>query len=459
MTPPNILYIHSHDTGRYVSPYGYAMQTPHIQHLAEEGILFRQAFCAGPTCSPSRAALLTGSYPHNNGMVGLAHRGSRLFDYSHHLAHYLTAHGYATALSGMQHEVDHRERHLLGYETDLDSMPVPGVTDKQEAVARRAVAFLEENKKQPFFLSCGFTVTHRLGKCFNETGEPCGDPRYCRPPAHIPDTPETRRDFADFSAAVTRLDTYIGIVLDTLNRTGLAENTLVICTTDHGIAFPQMKCNLTDHGLGVMLMLRGPGGFTGGTVVDAMVSHLDVFPTICDITRIPAPAWLQGASLCPLVQGSKDVIHDEIAAEVNYHAAAEPMRAIRTSRYKYIRRYATRNTPTLPNCDESITKDVFLHHGWQDRELPEESLFDLIYDPTEVVNLADSPAHQDVLHDMRQRLTNWMQQTDDPLLNGRVPIWPGMVLNSEDDPSPESPVHPAESLITPHEEFGVSVTG
>ena len=86
MPKPNIVYIHSHDTGRYIQPYGHAVETPNLQRFAEQGVLFRQAFCANPTCSPSRAALLTGMWPHNNGMIGLAHRGSRLKDYSRHLA-------------------------------------------------------------------------------------------------------------------------------------------------------------------------------------------------------------------------------------------------------------------------------------------------------------------------------------------------------------------------------------
>src|SRR5512142_997240 len=89
MPQPNILYIHSHDTGRYTQPYGHAVPTPNIQRLAEEGMLFRQAYCAAPTCSPSRAALLTGQSPHNNGMLGLAHRGFALYDYGHHIVHTL----------------------------------------------------------------------------------------------------------------------------------------------------------------------------------------------------------------------------------------------------------------------------------------------------------------------------------------------------------------------------------
>ena len=84
--PPNILYIHSHDTGRYVQPYGYQVPTPNIQLLADQGVLFREAFCAAPTCSGSRASLLTGQYCHNNGMLGLAHRGWSLNDYGEHLS-------------------------------------------------------------------------------------------------------------------------------------------------------------------------------------------------------------------------------------------------------------------------------------------------------------------------------------------------------------------------------------
>ena len=106
MTPPNILYLHSHDTGRYVQPYGYAVPTPRIQGLAEEGVLFRQAFCAASTCSASRACLLTGQYAHSNGMLGLAHRGWSLNDYRHHMVHTLREQaGYHSVLVGEQLDV------------------------------------------------------------------------------------------------------------------------------------------------------------------------------------------------------------------------------------------------------------------------------------------------------------------------------------------------------------------
>src|SRR5512142_2654402 len=114
MSRPNILYIHSHDTGRYVQPYGHAVSTPSIQRLAEEGILFRQAFCAAPTCSPSRASLLTGRWAHSSGMIGLAHRGFRLGDYREHLVCTLRGAGYTSILIGVQHEAD--DAQTLGYD-------------------------------------------------------------------------------------------------------------------------------------------------------------------------------------------------------------------------------------------------------------------------------------------------------------------------------------------------------
>src|SRR3954454_17916601 len=101
--PPNILYLHSHDTGRYVQPYGHQIPTPNIQRLADQGVLFRDAHCAVPTCSGSRACLLTGQYGHSNGMLGLAHRGWELNDYTEHIVHTLRGAGYWSGLIGEQH--------------------------------------------------------------------------------------------------------------------------------------------------------------------------------------------------------------------------------------------------------------------------------------------------------------------------------------------------------------------
>ncbi len=425
MNRPNILYLHVHDLGRYCQPYGHAIRTPNIQRLAEQGTLFRQAFCAGPTCSPSRAATLTGLYPHSSGMTGLAHRGWRLNNYKQHIVHTLRRAGYGSALIGVQHlTLDPGE---IGYDQVADL--------RHQSTEDAAAKWLESAPPQPFFLSVGFGDTHRD---FAKPG-PHEDARYCRPPAPIPDTPGTRADMAAFKASARILDGKFGRVLDALDRRGLAQNTLVICTPDHGIAFPQMKCNLNNHGLGVMLIMRGPGGFDGGKVCDALITQVDLFPTLCELLRIDAPDWLQGRSFMPVIHGEAEEINEHIFGEVTWHAAYEPMRSVRTKQCNYVRRSDGRTTPVLPNCDDSPSKTVWLENGWSERTVAEEQLYDLIFDPNEVSNLAGDPAMADVLQDMRGRLDRFMEQTADPLLNGPVQAPPGGVYNNVDGTSPNEP--------------------
>ncbi len=242
---------------------------------------------------------------------------------------------------------------------------------------------------------------------------------------------------ARFKASARTLDAKMGEVFAALERAGLAENTLVICTTDHGIAFPRMKCNLTEGGIGVMLIMRGPGGFTGGRVIDGLVSQIDVFPTLCDLLSIDPPGWLQGVSLMPMIRGDTETVRDEIFAEVNYHAAYEPMRCIRTSRWSYIRRFDGRTRPVLPNCDDGLSKTLWMEHGWADIPPDEEALYDLIFDPHEAHNLAGDSRVAAVLADLRTRLDTWMHETDDPLLRGPVPAPVGAVVNNVDGISPQ----------------------
>jgi len=432
MTPrPNLVYLHSHDTGRYVRPFGHDVPTPNVQRLAEEGMLFRQAYCAAPTCSPSRAALLTGQYPHTNGMLGLAHRGFALRDYGHHIVHTLRAAGYYGAAVGVQH-IARRSVHV-GYDERLAT-----TTNCARDVAPAAVAFLRRPPSQPFFFSVGFWETHREFP----PPEPVGDPRYCLPPATLPDTPAIRRDVASYKASLQAFDDGVGAVLRALDETGVAGQTLVLLTTDHGPPFPGMKCTLTDHGIGVVLILRGPGGFAGGRVSNALVSQIDLFPTICDLVGIPAPGWLQGTSLLPVVRSEVDEVHDQIAAEINYHAAYEPERAVRTRRYKYIRRFDGRTAPVLPNTDDSPGKSLWVGSGWRDRAVAAESLYDLVFDPNESANVAGDTTHAGVLGEMRERLRRWMTATDDPLLRGPLRAPAGAVANDPDHVSPTEPVRP-----------------
>jgi arylsulfatase A-like enzyme len=189
--------------------------------------------------------------------------------------------------------------------------------------------------------------------------------------------------------------------------------------------------------------MRGPGGFSGGKVCDAMVSHLDLFPTICDLLDIERPAWLQGKSMMPLIRGTAQEINQEIFAEVNYHAAYEPKRAVRTKRWKYIRHYDGRKHPNLPNCDDGPSKALWLKHGWRGRIVDSEQLYDVMFDPNEVHNCAGDPANAEVLAGMRSRLDRWMHATDDPLLRGPIKAPKGATANDPDGTSPKEEARPA----------------
>ena len=430
MSKPNILYIHSHDTGRYLQPYGHAIPTPNLQRLAERGVLFRRAYCAAPTCSPSRAALLTGQSPHSAGMLGLANRHFRLRDFKQHIIHTLKGDGYSSALAGTQHLSGARYH---GGAADVGYDQILTVERAQAHIA--AADFIRSKPEEPFWLSVGFFETHREFPTEHDV-----NPDHVQPPALFPDTPGTRQDMANYIAMARILDDKVGHVLAALDETGLRENTLVIYTTDHGLAFPDMKCNLTDHGIGVALIMDGPAPFKGGRTIDAMVSHIDIFPTVCDWLGIDHPDWLQGHSITPLLTGERQSIRDELFAEVSYHAAYEPKRAVRTERYKYIRRFDGRANPVLSNIDDGFTKSEWLEAGYGESEIAPERLYDTWLDPVERVNLVDSAEHADVLADMRARLDRWMRETDDPLLSGPVPAPPEAELNDPDGLSPQGPM-------------------
>ena len=292
MTPPNILYIHSHDTGRYVQPYGHQVPTPNIQMLADQGAFFRQAFCASPTCSGSRASLLTGQYCHSNGMFGLAHRGWSLNDYEHHLVHPLRSAGYSSAMIGEQHIAS--DPAVIGYDEviDVDSNHVADVAPTANETLRPTRG-----------------AVLPLGRLLRDApGVPGADlgPRHAllaagsQPPRHgrrrARTWPRSRRAPAHSTRGSARCST-------SCTGSGSPNAPLIVCTTDHGLAFPRAKATLFDRGTGVMLLMRGPGGFSGGKVIDSMVSHLDVYPTLCELAGVEPPGFLQGTSLLPLIRG------------------------------------------------------------------------------------------------------------------------------------------------------------
>jgi N-sulfoglucosamine sulfohydrolase len=417
MNRPNILYLHSHDTGRYIQPYGHPVSTPALQLLAEQGVLFRQAFSAAPTCAPSRAAMLTGQCAHSAGMDGLTLSGFTI-DYRRHLIHTLHAHGYTSALAGFQHVA--RSPENIGYQHRVTSRGVGAEQWAAEWLQRRGP------KEGPFFLDVGFMETHRRDGDFWRDAQITVDPRYTMPPARFPDTPPTRLDWARYLASARTLDRKIESVLRALDASGHADNTIILYTTDHGLAFPDMKVNASDAGLEVGLILKVPAlADRAGTVVDALVSQVDIFPTLCALIDVPPPQWLQGQSLLPLLCGDRDTLHDAVFGEVTYHGLYDPQRTIRTQRWRMIECFGQWERPlavVAGHTDAGPTRDLFLASGWCDRSRDAIQLYDVLLDPQQQQNVAARPENQSIVRQLRERLHAWMERTGDPLLSGPIPL-------------------------------------
>lgn len=435
--PLNIVYLHAHDAGRWVQPYGYPVETPNLMRFAKEAVLFRKAFCTTPTCAPSRVSLSSSQYPHQLGMYGLPHEGWRYADFSHHWVRILRSWGYETALAGVQHECIRADLPELGYEKLLDTRPKTGEF-YQETIdhVERFLAVREDPR--PFFLSIGIDEPHRdnltrpeinlHGKSDRFSKTRFYDPkkldgRYTAPPPWLPDLPEIRQDMESYREGVKLMDEYMGRVLYVLDHMGYRDNTLVIITADHGIEFPGGKMTLGDQGLQVMLMMRGPADtpFHGGRVVEPLVSHLDVLPTVCELLGKPAPHSFEGKSLVPLARGDVPALHECVFAELTHHGdrGPEPLRAVRTERYKLVRRHLDvsnimwHDGPTTP---------VMRAAGWYKRaNAPKEELFDLYLDPMEACNRIDDPALQEVRKELGARLDAWMARTGDPFPTGVFP--------------------------------------
>jgi len=423
MERPNILMVITHDTGRHLGCYGRGVETPNLDRLAGEGVVFTNFFCTAPQCSPSRASFLTGRYPHSNGLIGLAHRGFRLDQDELLLPALLAGEGYSTHLFGFQHESS--DPYALGYQNVVKAR-----NDSCLNVTPRVLGFLSGRPREPFFAMVGFSETHRpFPECDGPVDAVQGLP-------YLPDVDDVRRDVAALYVLVRRVDRAVGEILGALDEAGLTDDTLVVFTTDHGVAFPGAKATLYDPGIEIALLMKGPGGFEGGKRVDALLINNDFLPTVLDVCGVSVPGGVQGESMLPLVRGELEGLHGLIFVEQTYHAAYDPLRGLRTERYKYIRSFEERPFWFPPNVDGGLSKEVARRLGYFDKPRPAEMLFDLDADPVERENLACDPEYAELLEGMRAILQRWMEETDDPLLKGYVPPHLGARVTPPDSYTP-----------------------
>lgn len=434
----NVIYIHTHDTGRVISPLGYKVPTPNYETLFSDSLVFQDAYSVAPTCSPSRAGLLTGVYPHQNGMLGLAQRGFK-FQRELHLANFLSKHGYTTVLSGVQHEYAYYTRHdlayeKLGYQYDITADHTPfteaelTIWDQQNA--QNVKTWLDNyDGKKLFFLSYGMHATHRK---FPEEIDEDINVDFSIPPSFVVNNEMTREDFARYKTSARVADECLGTVVEALKENGLYEETIIIVTTDHGIAYPFGKCNLNKNGIGVLLAIRVPESKQKESTYDDLISQIDIFPTLCDLLDLEKPSYLEGQSFVGLFEGEDVRGKEEVFAEVNFHTSYEPIRTIRTKQYSYIRYFDDYLNINFSNVDNSEIKDYLYHNGLKDYQKDPEALYDLILDPEEKVNRINDPKYFEVAKDLRNRLQNFMERTNDPLLDGPIEVLPEWKVNTTD---------------------------
>ncbi|XP_076242988.1 N-sulfoglucosamine sulfohydrolase [Calliopsis andreniformis] len=449
-------------------------QTPNLDKLAKESLLFNNAYTSVSSCSPSRSSLLTGLPNHQNGMYGLHHgiHHFNSFDNVQSLPKILKKNNIRTGIIGKKHvgPVDVYPFDFSQTEENNSILQVGRNITKIKLLVRE---FLSQNRTKPFFLYVAFHDPHRCGHTHPEYGNFCekfgnGDvgmgtipdwhPIYyqwdqVKVPYFVQYTEAAKRDIAAQYTTISRLDQGVGLVLKEVEDAGFKDNTLVIYTSDNGIPFPNGRTNLYDPGLAEPMMIRSPvPNHRRNSVTYSLTSLLDIVPTLLDWFNIPymnqssadinevAPPPLTGKSLLPLLVEELPENNTAIFASQTHHEITMyyPMRAIRTKRYKLI--HNINYKMPFP-----IDQDFYVSPTFQDLlnrtknhqplrwyktlktyyERPEWELYDLKYDPEERNNIASKPSVKDIFTDLQERLFKWQEMTDDPWLCA-----PGGILES-----------------------------
>jgi len=444
--PVNIVLVHGHDLGRWLSVYGLnSVPSPEIAEFAKRSVVFDQAFSTAPLCTPARSSLFTGLAPHTNGLMGLAHKGWQYRAEVETLPELLRRGGYDTALIGLQHE--HLDSTVLGF----DEVIGPGYLPRAWPVVDDAAAWLRHRSAndRPFFLTVGMWEVHRP---WRREDYQFANPQDVEVPPYLPDNATTREDLAGFYGAIRQMDEAVGSLIRHIDQYSDEESTLILFTTDHGAAFPRAKCTLYDSGVGVAFMMRPPGSWNvSPSRRTSQVSHLDVVPTLLDVAGLEPDPRLEGHSLVPcLLDGDPAEDHRRLHLEVTYHDRYDPVRAVRTSRWKYILNLASGPKLALPlDLERSPTRRGMGDAHLQPRSAAE--LYDLVADPAELNNLIDEPGSASVVAALDDDLRSWMERTQDPLLTGRVPPPPPSSRRGVADALPAHPEAdaPEQALTAP----------
>ncbi|HEV2296271.1 MAG TPA: sulfatase [Tepidisphaeraceae bacterium] len=427
-TPPHIvLFIADDFSWHDAEPYGATdVRTPNMAKLAKQGMRFDHAIAASPTCTPSRSAIYTGLFPFRNG----AHPNHSLIKEGiRTLPDYFKELGYRVVLAGKTH-VGPREQFAFEYLKGSNFMPSGKKhvlwTELDTGVVDRLLAEHEKGAQPLCLLVC----THSPHVFWpNNEGY---DPAAIDIPPYLLDTPQTRRMRARYYTDVTLMDSQLGDVMASLDKHGYVDNTLLIFTADQGAQWPMAKWTLYDAGIRAPLIVRWPGRVTQDSSSGAVVSLIDLLPTMLEAAGGSAPNDLDAKSFLPVLRGNADH-HRDATFAINTGDKTmnrSPMRAVRTAKYKYILNLKPQ-TPFKTHITDAGGEDGLLYwRSWEElaasgdprakgaieryRHRPAEELYDVQADPYELKNRATDPAHAAALADLRQQLKQWrLQQGED----------------------------------------------
>ncbi len=423
---PNVLFMiaddwsypHAGDLGDPV------VRTPTFDWIARSGVLFHNAYCASPSCSPSRASMLTGKYPHELGAGG--NLWSVYPSNQGNFVDQLRTHGYFTGSSRKGWGPGDYKR--AGYENNPAGQSYSDFKSFYD----------QKPSEQPFFFWFGSSDPHRIYE--TNTGVRSGmDPDKVIVPPFLPDVPCVRNDILDYYYEVERFDRECGNIIDFLTSKGELENTLVVITSDNGMPFPRAKANLYDFGTRMPLAICWLSALRPNQIVQDFVSHVDLAPTIMEAAQVPIPDDISGSSLLP--DQSSNWVRDKVFIERERHANVRkgdlsyPMRAIRTHEYLYIRNFEPDRWPAgdpetyisvgqYGDVDNSISK--FLIMAMENKKMspdlfsltfakrPAEELYDVREDPGNLINLASNASHESARRELSKELESWMISTNDP---------------------------------------------
>lgn len=408
------------------------IQTPNLDKMADDGMMFHKAFLTTSSCSPSRASIITGTYPHQTDAEQLHWE---LPSEKITFVEKLKEAGYWTGQAGKWHLGDHmKDRfHLLAEESTGELRESYGdLPESDNSGAHLWVPLLEHRPDdQPFFLWLAAVDPHR-GYQEGIIENPHTIDDVILPP-YVPDTEQVRKDYALYYDEISRMDQYIGDVVETLEEQGVSDNTLILFISDNGRPFPRDKTTLYDSGIRTPWIVKWPERVEPGSHTEALVSSVDIGATFLALAGAETLEDSPGVDFSPLLTNPDAEVRDRIFGQAHWHDHENFVRAIRDDQFKYIKNFFN-DLPRTPPAD-ALNGGTFaeIRQLYRNGQLgedqtefyfeprPEEELYDLENDPLELNNLAENPDYKAELNRLRSELKEFMETYDDGIPRLRTP--------------------------------------